>query len=79
MRLSDIMSSMQLGSYAEVALLLFLGAFVAVTVSVLWGGQTEEWERCRHLPLDATEDGATVASRSLTPSTATELTSHEPT
>jgi hypothetical protein len=70
---------MQLGSYAEVAMLLFLGAFVAIAVSVFWGRQTEEWERCRHLPLDATEDGPTVASGALTHSTATEPTSHEPT
>jgi hypothetical protein len=73
------MSSMQLGSYAEVALLLFLGAFVAVALSVFRGRESEEWERCRHLPLDPSEDGATVASRTPTPSTATELTSHEPT
>jgi cbb3-type cytochrome oxidase subunit 3 len=52
MRLSDIMSSMQLGAYAEVALLLFLGAFGAIVVSVFWSRQTAEWERCRNLPLD---------------------------
>ncbi|MEO8184185.1 MAG: cbb3-type cytochrome c oxidase subunit 3 [Deltaproteobacteria bacterium] len=52
MRLGDIMSSMQLSSYAEVALLLFLGAFVAVLISVVWSRQTEEWEHCRNLPLD---------------------------
>jgi hypothetical protein len=62
MRLSDIMSSMQLGFYAEVALVLFLGAFVAIAASLFRGRPSEEWERYRHLPLDGAEDGATVAS-----------------
>jgi hypothetical protein len=75
-RLSDIMSSMQLGSYAEVAMLLFLGAFVAVAVSIFWGRDTKEWERCRHLPLDGAEDGAPVASDAPIISTATGR--HEP-
>ena len=33
MKLSDIMSSMQLSSYAEVALVLFLGAFGSIAIS----------------------------------------------
>jgi hypothetical protein len=61
MRLSDIMSSMQLSSYAEVALLLFLGAFIAVAVSLFWGRKSEEWERCRQLPLDGTEPSPSAA------------------
>ena len=55
MKLSDIMSSMQLGSYAEVALVLFLGAFGAIALSLLWSRKQEEWERYRHLPLDETD------------------------
>jgi len=66
MRLSDIMSSMQLSSYAEVALLLFLGAFVAVAISVFWSHSSEEWERCRHLPLDTRDDSLTGAQTSST-------------
>ncbi|HKO90168.1 MAG TPA: hypothetical protein VJU61_03385 [Polyangiaceae bacterium] len=62
MRLSDIMSNMQLGFYAEVALVLFLGAFVAIAVSLFWGRRSEEWERCRYLPLDDAE-GATAVLR----------------
>jgi hypothetical protein len=76
MRLSDIMSSMQLGAYAEVALLLFLGAFVAVAVSVFWGRHAEEWERCRHLPLDAAEPSP--ASVDTTPTTTLNTGNHEP-
>jgi len=55
MKLSDIMSSMQLSSYAEIALLLFFGAFVAVTASVLGGRDADEWGRRRRLPLDPGE------------------------
>ena len=55
MKLSDIMSSMQLSSYAEVALLLFLGAFGAILISLLWNRKHEDWERYRQLPLDDTD------------------------
>ena len=55
MKLSDIMSSMQLSSYAEVALVLFLGAFGAILLSLLWNRKREDWERYRHLPLDDTD------------------------
>jgi len=55
MKLSDIMSSMQLSSYAEIALLLFFGAFVAVTASVFGRRDAGEWERRRRLPLDPGE------------------------
>jgi len=65
-RLVDIMSSMQLGSYAEVALLLFLGAFGAIVVSVFWSRDTKEWERCCNLPLDGGENDTTAASGALT-------------
>jgi cbb3-type cytochrome oxidase subunit 3 len=53
MRLSDIMSAMQLGTYAEVALLLFMAAFLAIGVSVFRRRNADAWERARHLPLDA--------------------------
>jgi len=55
MKLIDIMSSMQLSSYAEVALLLFLGAFGAIAISLLWNRKRDDWERYRHLPLDDTD------------------------
>ena len=76
MRLSDIMSSMQLGSYAEVALLLFLGAFVAVVVSAFWNRDSAEWERCRNLPLDGEEPGP--ASLAAEPATTFTRENHEP-
>ena len=55
MKLSDIMSSMQLSSYAEIALVLFLVAFGAIALSLLWNRKREDWERYRHLPLDETD------------------------
>ena len=56
MRLSDVMSAMQLSAYAEVALVLFLLAFVAIAVHVIRAPGAEAWESARHLPLDPNED-----------------------
>jgi hypothetical protein len=52
MRLSDIMSAMQLGTYAEIALVLFMLAFAAIGANVFWRRNAAVWERARHLPLD---------------------------
>lgn len=52
MRLSDIMSGMQLSSYAEVALAIFGLAFVAIAVHVLRARDGDTWERARFFPLD---------------------------
>lgn len=52
MRLSDIMSAMQLGTYAEVALVLFMAAFAAIAVNVFRRRNADTWEQARHLPLD---------------------------
>jgi hypothetical protein len=56
MRLSDIMSGLQLSSYAEIAMLIFLGAFVAVTLSLFIGTRATEWERYSRLPLELPEE-----------------------
>jgi cbb3-type cytochrome oxidase subunit 3 len=52
MRLSDIMSALRLSTYAEVALVLFILAFVAITVHVFRRKNAAEWELARHLPLE---------------------------
>jgi hypothetical protein len=52
MRLSDIMSAMHLGTYPEVALVLFMAAFVAVGVNVFRRANAQTWEKARHLPLE---------------------------
>lgn len=51
MRLSDVMSQMGLSSYAEVALLLFLFAFLLIALKVFFGS-AEEFEQAAAIPLD---------------------------
>jgi hypothetical protein len=51
-RLSDIMSAMQLATYAEVGLVLFMAAFLAIGVNLFRRGNAGFWERARHLPLE---------------------------
>jgi cbb3-type cytochrome oxidase subunit 3 len=58
MRLSDIMSAMHLGTYAEVALVLFMAAFFAIAVNVFRRGNAKAWEQARHLPLDDEQPAA---------------------
>jgi hypothetical protein len=57
MRLSDIMSHMALSGYAEIALVLFLLSFATIAAFIFANRNSEEWERCRYLPLDASSDG----------------------
>lgn len=52
MRLSDIMSAMQLGTYAEVALVLFMAAFLAIGVNLFRQRNAGAWEQAHHLPLE---------------------------
>ena len=51
MKLSDIMSAMDLAGYAEAGLVLFLVAFAAVAVDVIRGGQS--LEALSRLPFDS--------------------------
>lgn len=52
MKLSDIMAYAQLSGYAEVALVLFLAAFVVITVRTFAPSRAEELETIARLPLD---------------------------
>jgi len=52
MRLSEIMSHSGLAVYAEVGLVLFLIAFVAIVVRTLWPSRRKELDRAGRLPLD---------------------------
>lgn len=54
MKLSDVMSAMQLAGYAEVALVIFFGVFVLVAIYVA-RGRKERFEHASRLPLD--DDG----------------------
>jgi cbb3-type cytochrome oxidase subunit 3 len=56
MKLSDVMSAMGLGGYAEVALVLFMAAFVAVAFQLFARRNAGEWERASRLPLDSSPD-----------------------
>lgn len=60
MRLSDIMSNLQLSSYAEAALLIFFCTFLAITWSV-FSRPRATWERSRQLPLEP-DDGVPPAA-----------------
>jgi hypothetical protein len=51
MKLSDVMSAMNLASYAEIGLVLFLGAFLAVVVDIVRRGK--EYDARSHLPLSS--------------------------
>ena len=60
MKLSDIMSAAGLSTYAEIALVIFLLAFIAVVVSLVAPGRQRTYERMRHLPIAADTPDATV-------------------
>jgi hypothetical protein len=62
MKLSDIMSGSGLSAYAEIALVLFLVAFLAVVVSLFLPSWQRTYERMRHLPMD--HDTAAIGSLS---------------
>ena len=51
MKLSDIMSAAGLSTYAEIALVIFLLAFIAIVVSLFAPGRQRTYERMRHLPI----------------------------
>jgi cbb3-type cytochrome oxidase subunit 3 len=52
MKLSDIVSGAGLSGYAEIALVLFLLAFLGVVVSLFLPSRQRTYERMRHIMLD---------------------------
>ena len=52
MRLSDVLGHAGLAGYAEVAMVLFLAAFVAIVIHLFLPSARPEMERMRRLPLD---------------------------
>lgn len=56
MSLTDVMSGAGLHLYAEVALVLSAGAFVAVLVRTLRRKNAELFERARWMPLEDDDD-----------------------
>jgi cbb3-type cytochrome oxidase subunit 3 len=61
MKLSDIVGNSGLSIYAEVALVLFLAAFVAIVWWVFRPAARRRWQHDAQLPF---EDGSTPSSRS---------------
>ncbi|MFO0569859.1 MAG: cbb3-type cytochrome c oxidase subunit 3 [Polyangiaceae bacterium] len=52
MKLSDIMSSMGLATYAEISLLIFFAVFMGVVFHVYKKGSQETFDRAGRMPLD---------------------------
>ena len=52
MRLSDIMGHAGLSTYAEVALVIFLIAFLLIAVGVFAPSRTREFDEASRMPLD---------------------------
>lgn len=65
MKLSDIMSYAQLSAYTEIALVLFLGVFIAITVRTFLPSRRQELEAAARLPLE--DDHAVTPRISRTP------------
>lgn len=61
MKLSDIMSYADLSDYAEVALVIFLGVFVAITIRTFLPSRSRELYEISLLPL---EDDRVITPRS---------------
>lgn len=60
MKLSDIMSYADLSQYAEVALVLFLGVFVAITIHTYWPSRAATLHEASMLPL---QDDQVITAR----------------
>lgn len=51
MRLSEVMSELNLTLYPEIALVMFLCIFAGVVRYVIVGHKRDRWEAARHMPL----------------------------
>ena len=58
--LTDVVSGAGLSGYAEIALILFVIAFLGVVISLFLPSRQRVYERMRHLPIDG---DAPVGSR----------------
>ena len=64
MKLSDIMGNAGLSAYAEVALVLFLGVFIAIVIRTFAPSRRRELDEASMIPLDDGQSGgATRAPR----------------
>ena len=51
--LSDVVSGAGLSGYAEIALVIFILAFLGVVISLFLPSRQRMYEHLRHLPVDA--------------------------
>jgi cbb3-type cytochrome oxidase subunit 3 len=51
--LTDVVSGAGLSGYAEIALVIFLIAFIGVVISLFVPSKQRTYEHLRHLPIDA--------------------------
>jgi cbb3-type cytochrome oxidase subunit 3 len=52
MKLSDIMGAANLSAYAEVAMILFLAAFIVIVITVFSRGRQRTYDAASRMPLD---------------------------
>ena len=52
MRLSDIMGAANLSVYAEIAMILFIVAFIAIVVMTFAPGRQKTYDAASRMPLD---------------------------
>ena len=53
--LTDVVSGAGLSGYAEIALVIFLIAFIGIVISLFAPSKRVTYERMRHLPMDDTD------------------------
>ena len=58
MRLTDIMSGLNLSIYPQIALVIFITVFAGVLLRVFSRSRNSEFERAAHLPLNEDGDSA---------------------
>ena len=52
MRLSDIMGAANLSVYAEIAMILFIVAFIAIVIRIFSPGRQQTYDAASRMPLD---------------------------
>jgi cbb3-type cytochrome oxidase subunit 3 len=52
MKLSDVMSHANLAVFAEVAMVIFMAAFVGIVIWLFWPSRRDALEQHRSMPLD---------------------------
>ena len=67
MSLTDLMSGAGLAHYAVVALILFFGAFLALSAWIFWPSHRAWWRAAAQIPLDDTTSTTTTTTTTAEP------------